>query len=352
MDDGIISNPKEDRMKKLMLAALVLLPLYYFLHPASALCAETKEIISEGTYIMGDGETPIVAESRAIEQAKRSAVEQAGTYVKSYTQVKNFQIEKDEIEVLASGLVEISILDKKRTLEADAIKFWVKIRAIVTPDKIGVTMERIRENGLAQEFAEIKAAYDKSQAELAKLKEQLAATKADQEHRDIVARITVQEKDFQSRLLYADAMSDFAAGRLDEALEKLMRSVADSPAFSEAYLLRGFVYLKQGKHDKAITDLDRVIALKPDLARAYAGRGICYSIKNQHKAAIADLTKALLLNPGFPQDLESVIHGHLGRSLFEEKQFQQAKDHLLIACKTGDKPYCKILQLPRFRNPR
>nr|MDA8124482.1 tetratricopeptide repeat protein [Deltaproteobacteria bacterium] len=242
-----------------------------------------------------------------------------------------------------------SVLDKKRTLEGDAIKFWVKIRAIVTPDKIGVTMERIRENGLAQEFAETKAAYDKSQTELAKLKEQLAATKADQEHRAIVARITVQEKDFLSRRLYADALSDFAAGRLDEALEKLMRSLADSPAFYEVHLLRGFVYLRQGKHDKAIPDLDRVIALQPNIARAYAGRGICYSIKNRHKAAIADLSKALRLNQGFPQDLESVIHGHLGRSLFETGQFQQAKDHLLIACKTGDKPYCRILQSPRYK---
>jgi tetratricopeptide (TPR) repeat protein len=339
-------------MKELLMVALVLLPLYGFLHPTSALHAETREIVSEGTYIMGDGETPIVAESRAVEQAKRSAVEQARTYVKSYSQVKNFQIEKDEIEVLASGLLEISILDKKRTLEADAIKFWVKIRAIVTPDKINVTMERIRENGLAQEFAEIKVAYDKSQAELAKLKEQLAATKAGQEHRDIIAMITVQDKDFQSRLLYTDAMRDFTAGRLDEALEKLMRSVADSPAFAEAYLLRGFVYLKQGEHDKAIPDLDRVISLKPDTARAYAGRGICHSIKNRYKAAIKDLTKALQLNPGFPQELESVIHGHLGRSLFEERQFQQAKDHLVIACKTSDKPYCKILQLPRMRNQR
>ena len=37
----------------------------------SALFAETKEIISEGTYNMGDGETPSVAESRALLKAKQ-----------------------------------------------------------------------------------------------------------------------------------------------------------------------------------------------------------------------------------------------------------------------------------------
>jgi len=38
---------------------------------------------------MGDGETPGVAESRALLQAKRIALEQAGTYVESYTKVEN-----------------------------------------------------------------------------------------------------------------------------------------------------------------------------------------------------------------------------------------------------------------------
>ncbi|MBI3584536.1 MAG: hypothetical protein HY096_11410 [Nitrospinae bacterium] len=50
--------------------------------------ANTKEIVAEGTYNMGDGETPGVAEGRALLQAKRTALEQAGTYVESYTKVK------------------------------------------------------------------------------------------------------------------------------------------------------------------------------------------------------------------------------------------------------------------------
>ncbi len=55
----------------------------------SFLSAETKEIVSEGTYNMGDGETPSVAESRALLKAKQIALEQAGTYVESYSKVKN-----------------------------------------------------------------------------------------------------------------------------------------------------------------------------------------------------------------------------------------------------------------------
>src|SRR3989338_8149258 len=68
-----------------------------FLFFPSHTFAEVKEIISEGTYNMGDGETPSVAESRALLQAKRLALEQAGTYVESYTKVENLQLTKDEL---------------------------------------------------------------------------------------------------------------------------------------------------------------------------------------------------------------------------------------------------------------
>ena len=53
---------------------------------------QTKEIVSEGTYNMGDGETPSVAESRALLKAKQIALEQAGTYVESYSKIKNITL--------------------------------------------------------------------------------------------------------------------------------------------------------------------------------------------------------------------------------------------------------------------
>lgn len=337
-------------MKKLMVGVLVLLPLYFFLTPALVLYADNKEIVAEGTYIMGDGETPIIAEGRAVEQAKRDAVEQAGTYVKSYSRVKNFKIAEDEIEVLASGMLEITILDKKRMLDADAVKFWVKIKAIVKPDKIDVIMERIREDGIGQEYKQVKDAYDRSQAELATLKEQLAAAKAEPEREEIIGKLGVQEKGFRSSQLYSDALRAFSAGNKDEALELINRSVTEDPAFYQPRVLRGFLYFKKGQYDKAIADFDKVIAMKPDAARAYAGRGMCYSNKNRFKAAVSDLTQALQLNPGFPQELEEGIHGHLGRSLLAEGDLRQAKHHLLIACKNSDHRFCGALQSPRLKN--
>src|SRR5215831_688024 len=86
--------------------------------------ADTKILIAEVTYIMGDGETPLVAELPALQQAKRLAVEQAATYLQSYTKTKLYDLTADEIEASA-GLIEVEILEKKRQLVGDGIQFYV-----------------------------------------------------------------------------------------------------------------------------------------------------------------------------------------------------------------------------------
>src|SRR4030066_1040566 len=112
---------------------------------------ESKEIISEGTYNMGDGETPTVAESRALLQAKRTAVEEAGTYVESYSKTKNFQLTADEIQVLASGVMEVEVLEKKRTVVGDGFNFWIKIKAKVSTDKMGEMAKRVKEKSVVED---------------------------------------------------------------------------------------------------------------------------------------------------------------------------------------------------------
>lgn len=68
---------------------LLLIPLCLLTAPFLA-HAETKILTAEGTYTMGEGETMTFAESMAIQKAKQTALEQAGTYVESYTKVQNY----------------------------------------------------------------------------------------------------------------------------------------------------------------------------------------------------------------------------------------------------------------------
>ena len=147
-----------------------------FFYPSLA-SAQTKEIIAEGTYNMGDGETPSVAESRALLQAKRTALEQAGTYVESYSKVKNFQLTEDEIKVLASGLMEVEILEKKRTILGDGFHFWVKIKARVQIEKMEEMAKRVKGKDVIEDYKNVQEAYDKSQKEIEELKKELSQAK-------------------------------------------------------------------------------------------------------------------------------------------------------------------------------
>lgn len=84
---------------------------------------------------MGNAETLIVAEERALLNAKRNAIEQAGTYIESYSKVENFKLTHDEIHVIAAGLMQVSIIDKKRIILENGFRIWVKIKAKVSTGK-------------------------------------------------------------------------------------------------------------------------------------------------------------------------------------------------------------------------
>ena len=89
----------------------------------------------------------------------------------------------------------------------------------------------------------------------------------------------------------------------------------------------------------------------PYRASAYAGRGMSFSRRARCEEAIADLTQSLRIDPNPPKhEVEVGIHFHLGRCLLMEGHRQQAKDHLLIACKIGDQRFCRALQSPRLKN--
>jgi Flp pilus assembly protein TadD len=310
--------------------------------------SETTEIVSEGIYNMGDGETPIIAEGKALEQAKRIAVEQAGTYVKSYSKVKNFQIAEDEIQVLASGIMEVTVLDKKRTVAEDAIKFWVKIKAQVYPDRMEIMAERVRDQGLAEDYGKMKEAYEKSQKEIEGLKKQLAGTKDDENRKQIVAKITEQEKTFTVGQRFDEGMRLVMTNNMDEAIATFSKAIADDPNDVKAYTQRAILYAKKMQIDKAIADFNKVIEIKPDEARGYAGRGITYSRMGQPTKAIADLTRALELQPEAPPFALARIYASLGHSYRALGNRSKSIANFKKSCDLGNKNACKQLKsVPR-----
>ncbi|MDR3590344.1 MAG: tetratricopeptide repeat protein [Negativicutes bacterium] len=271
------------RRKDLVLLFLLLLALAF---PATALAAEVKEIIAEGTYCMGDGETPTVAEERALLQAKRAAVEQAGTYVESYSKTLNYQLTADEIAVISSGVLEVTVLDKQRTVAGSGINFWVKIKALVSTDKIEDMAAKVKEKSLVDDYKKLQEDYDKSQQEVAQLKQRLQQTGDDKEKAVIRTQITASETGFQASSWLEQGNSQLAARNYYRAIEAYGQAIQLNPSSARAYLKRGHAYIMTGQYRLAIADFDAALAIRPELVFAHYSKGYAYDHLGYRRAAM------------------------------------------------------------------
>ena len=141
-------------MRKMWLLILLLVLLSHTCY------AETKEIVAEGTYIMGDGETSTVAQDKALLNAKRTAIEQAGIYIESYSQTVNYQLTKDEINTLSSGMMQITTQSVVREFQGNTLKFIASIHCYIQIDDVAAMRERVRQLRFTAKQQEKSPIYD------------------------------------------------------------------------------------------------------------------------------------------------------------------------------------------------
>ncbi|MDH4162559.1 MAG: hypothetical protein OEW15_07695, partial [Nitrospirota bacterium] len=68
--------------------------------------AALKTIEAENLYHMGDNDSKLDARRISTQEAKRKALELAGTYVASLTEVKDYRLTKDEVTAYTAGIIE------------------------------------------------------------------------------------------------------------------------------------------------------------------------------------------------------------------------------------------------------
>lgn len=206
-----------------ILASLLLLVVPLAAH------AETKILTAEATYLMGDGETPSFAEAMALQKAKQLALEQAGTYVESYTKVQNLNLTIEEIQTIAGGVLQVEVLDKSRTLIGDGLRHYVKIKATVSTDKMEELAQRIRGKNVAEEYKKLKNDYVRLTRDFESWKQRLSKTPPGPEREVALDRIREHERAFGTIRKNEDAL--FQRLVLGEAL---VRSAQDERAVVDA----------------------------------------------------------------------------------------------------------------------
>ena len=183
-------------MMRRLCPAFLLLAILFILRIPLPVHAETKVLTAEASYTMGDGESPSFAEAMVLQKAKQTALEQAGTYVESYTKVKNYDLTTEEIQTIAGGVLQVEIVEKKRALVGDGLQFFIKIKASVTTDKMEELARRIRGKNVAAEYKKLQEDYARLSNEIEEWKKLVTKTPAGPEREKALDQIREHEKAF------------------------------------------------------------------------------------------------------------------------------------------------------------
>ena len=110
--------------------------------------AAVREISGTGEYIMEDNETMKQAQDKAYEEAMRSISQQAAVYIRSDSKAESSVLTKDEVELLATALVQVR---EKRFTKEVMPDGKLRVKAFLTGD----LDEEATEKALAEKVAKL-----------------------------------------------------------------------------------------------------------------------------------------------------------------------------------------------------
>ena len=291
---------------KTLLSSIICIWIISFSIPA---IAELKTFIKEYTYQASEIDSKMSSRVIALEQVKRLLLEELGTYLESQTEVKDYQLTKEQITSITAGIVQTKIIEEKW----NGKEYWLKAEITADPKKVAKAVDSLRKDRQRMKGLE-EANKRASQAlrEVEKLKKELSSTKKTDKAKLKQYNKVIDGLSAVDWIQKADFLSD--AGKLNEALLAINKAIEldpDPKIASRCYMNRGFMKFQTYNYDKAIADADKAVELDPG-GNSYLGRhtlsffqGLQLKGKGYHKQAascfknaLSDMDRIIQLDPG------------------------------------------------------
>ena len=279
------------------------------------------------SYQASESDSKISCRTIALEQVKRLLLEELGSYLVSHTEVKDYQISRDQVIAITAGIVRTEVLKEKW----DGNTYYIIAKITTDPSKVAKAVDELRKDKQSlSELEEIKKRTEELFMGLEKLREELKLSKG--------AERTQERKDYNVAVKKLDAVDWFKegyalaeSGQYRDAISFYNKAIDADPRNAITYSARGWAYyqirdyqsaLKDNsraldlkpnflgalanrsttlwgmrQYDKALVDANRAIELAPNYARAYVVRSLIYLFMNNNVNAIEDGNKAIELNP-------------------------------------------------------
>lgn len=142
-----------------------------------------------------------------------------------------------------------------------------------------------------------------------------------QEHfQSITARLKEINKDY---FIYDEAVNLYEDGKLQDAEERLKKSISANDRQAPFYNLMAMIKVKQKDFTSAERNFKKSLSIDPDYQPSYYGLGITYYLTNDYKGAVDKFKKSLELYPLHPPSLFGI-----GRTYFQLKEWEKTILHL------------------------
>ncbi|MFA6076162.1 MAG: hypothetical protein WCV63_09555 [Negativicutes bacterium] len=240
--------------------------------------AEVQEITATGEYTMGENETILNAKKLALSQALRAASEQAGVLVESYTKVKNYQVTVDEINVLASSVVEVEDKSYQEIKLPVGMKVVCTIKAKVNTGNIDLLRSK-KANQLppvdsSKEYAQMQAQVKDLFASITQLKAEFAAATTVEQKKVVVEKIAKSEQqvialsnkqyNISAQAWYNKALEFKTAGNNNLTLKCLDKAISLDVNYYDAYIERAKIEeLSDATYEEATKDYLKALSINP-----------------------------------------------------------------------------------------
>lgn len=178
------------RMKSIM--------VLFFLIFATVSNLSAQIFIEEATYTMGDDDSKITAQNKAIRIAKRAGIEKAGVYTSSYSKAVKGVLKDDVIESFSASIVKATLMEKKFTYP----EYWVKVKVDVDIELLNKKMKQFESQGIPVED-QIQSARDEIEQYNKRLDELLQSKKQTKELKNLQ----------ETKKLLIQKMSDLEKGK-------------------------------------------------------------------------------------------------------------------------------------------
>jgi len=320
-------------MKTAMKCIATVLAIFMLCVPAFA---EKKEITAEGKYVMGDLDSKKDAKTLALMDAKRMALEKSGTYIESISEVKNFQLTKDQINSVAAGIMSVEVTKEDWKMSGESVVLLISIRATIDTSNLQKHIAEMQDVQSSENYKDIKSQLAALQKELtdlklqqAAMKEKTAPTQANKEkHEGIMKKISALD-------YLEEGNSSLRVQRWQEAITAYSQALAINPQLADAYAGMSFALQRTGQTEKALAAVNTAQKINPQSAFSHMSMARILFDQGKYDDALGSINRAIELwsKASYYYLLRGDILIKLRNRELARKDFDQAcKMKLPLAC--------------------